>query len=63
MAARHDDAADSVFPGITERDLTRPRLGDVLDGIVEMLSEEVEQERHRSDPPDAGPDTRRSELH
>ena len=63
MAARQNNDADRVFPGVSGRELTRHRLGVVLDGIVEMLSEEVEQERHRSDPPDDGPDTRPSELH
>ncbi len=62
--AAHDDTVETERPSYTTHDLVERGLGDVLDGLEGLLREEIDYVRqHRSDPPDTGPDTRRSGLH
>ena len=63
--AAHDDTVETERPSYTTHDLVERGLGDVLDEIEGLLREEIDyyRQQHRSDPPDDGPDTRRSGLH
>lgn len=56
-----ETSRDSTLPGMNVRGFVR----DALDGLLEELTEEVREttaavRRHKSDPPEAAPDTQPS---
>jgi hypothetical protein len=66
MRARPDDVSlDTERPlsGGSRHDLVARGLEDILDGVAEVLQEEIDFLRSKSEPPEPGPDTQRSGLH
>lgn len=62
MRARHDDSFDSsiesTLPGFAERELVGRRLEDVLDEIKDIIEDQLEYIRGKSDPPPSCGDDR-----
>lgn len=56
MAARLDETLDTerTMPGFTTREIVERGLEGVLDGLTELLQEEIDYRRAKSEPPPDG---------